>query len=95
MLGELADAGALVRDRAESLLVHNVPKRFDARRERALAVAVPEERGIGEAWTNDSFVAIADLVRVLALEIGDRDESWQQFVVIIRNREVTLVPCQR
>ena len=76
-------------------MVDDPVERFDACLERLFPVVVPEERGVGEPRPDHALVAVPDLVRVLALEIGDRDEGVDERAVVIGHREVALVPGER
>ena len=49
-----------------------------ARRERLLAVLLPEERRVGQARAHHALVACAHLGRIAALDVADGDERRQQ-----------------
>ena len=72
--GQLADALALVEQAAEPLLVNDGLQAIDPICEWLLAVAVPEEGGVGQPRPDDAFVALDDLLRIPALEVCHRDE---------------------
>ncbi|RMS30978.1 hypothetical protein ALP71_05813 [Pseudomonas coronafaciens pv. garcae] len=56
-----------------------------------LLVLLEEELGIGQAWTNHLLVTGDDLRRVLALDVGNRNEARQQLAIDIQQAEVLLV----
>ena len=88
---QLGNPYGLVVDTAQLGLEHHV---FQARVEafqRLLLVLIEEELGVGQAWAYDFFVALDDLTRILALDVGHGDEAWQQLAVGIQQAEVLLV----
>ena len=60
---------------AKAALINDFAQSIFAARERLAPVAVPEKRRVGKARANDAFVAVANLVRILALNVGYRDEA--------------------
>ena len=63
--------------------------------EGRLAVGGVEKRGIRKPRPHDALVAGADLGRIPAFDIGDRDEERQQPSVLRPDREIPLVVLQR
>ncbi len=68
---------------------------FLARGQRRAAILVPEKGRVGETGKNDALVTVADLVRVLAVEVGHEYELRQQLAVLVGNGEVALMARQR
>ena len=93
-LRDCGDALTLVEQAAQAALVNDLAQCFLAAVERALPVAVPEKRRVGESRPNYALVAVADFVRVLAFEIGDGDKPGQQDTIVVGDREVSLVSGQ-
>ena len=80
---------------AEPVLENDRFQRLDAVFQRALAVLLPEEHGIGQARANDALVAVADDERIAALDVADGDEVRQQFAVRVQQVEILLVLLHR
>ena len=62
---------------AEAALVDDVPQCFLPTCQRRLAIRVPEEGSVGEARADHAFIALDDLLGILALDICHGDEVRQ------------------
>ena len=56
-----------------------------------MAVHIIEKRRIGQAWTDNTFVAGNDLGRVGAFNIADGDEKGQHFAGTVGDMEIRLM----
>ncbi len=71
---QLGHADALVPQTAQRLLVGDGLELFLIAGQRRLQIRVPEEFRIGEARTDHPFVTLANLARILAVDVRDADE---------------------
>ncbi|RMT28149.1 hypothetical protein ALP50_05788 [Pseudomonas syringae pv. spinaceae] len=89
--GKLRDALGLVEYAAQLGLEHDVFQAIVEGFQLLFLVLLEEELGVGQAWTNHFLVTGDDLGRVLALDVGHRDEARQQLAVGIQQAEILLV----
>ena len=89
--GQYGNASLLVAQGAELLLEGHAVELAGAAGQRLPAILRPEERGILQARPDDTLVAGPDLLRFLAGDIGDGDETGQQGVVRAVDRKKLLV----
>ncbi len=93
--GEGGHAHRLVGKGAELRLESDACERFAPRGEGRFPVGGIKERGIREPGPDHALIASADLRRIPAFDIGDRDEARQQVPVLRPYREITLVVLHR
>lgn len=89
--GQAGDALGLLEHGAELGLEHYVAQALIEAFERLLLVLLEEELGVGEARANHLLVTADDVLRRLALDVGDGDEARQQLAVGVQQAEVFLV----
>ena len=73
-LGKRRDASGFFGVAAELGLKDHAGELGGMRLQGNLAVLFPKERRVAEARPHDAFVALANLGRIAALDIADRDE---------------------
>ena len=93
--GDDFGTSGLVGKRTELVLEDDIGQRLAATLQRPLAIGLEEEGCIGQARTNDLFVAVDDLLRVFAIDVGQRDELRLELAVGIEQMEVFLVGLHR
>ena len=81
--------------RAQPFLIDDLGERIGTITQRRFPVRLPEECGVGQSRPDDPFVTVAHPVRLLAVEVGDRDKDGQQLTTIVGDRKVSLVARQR
>jgi hypothetical protein len=95
MAGQASHASALVGQAAQPILKNHCFKPGGVVRQRLLEVLRPEEGGIGEPGANHALVACTDLIRVPALDVGDRDECGLQGTRGVFERKILLMSAHR
>ncbi|MNZ65512.1 hypothetical protein D3C78_837090 [compost metagenome] len=89
--GQPGNALGLVVHGTQLSLEHHVLQALVEGFQRLLLVLLEEELGVGQAWAHDLLVALHDLLRVAALDVGHGDEARQQLAFAVQQAEVLLV----
>ena len=93
--GKRAHALGLVVERAKPRLEGHALQALAPRGERLLQVLGVEERGVGEAGSDDALVARDYLRGIRAVDIRDRDEPGHQAPLRVAHREIALMILHR
>ncbi len=88
-------AVGLVAQRPQLLLEDHAGEAVEARGQRLLAVGLVEGGGIRQAWANHLLVTGDHLLGLVAVDVGDGDESRLELAVAIQQVEVLLVGLHR
>ena len=83
-----------VEQTAKTVLINDFIECILTTGEDVASIGVPEKRCVGEPRANDTLVTAADLPGILAVEICNGDEVWQQIAFGVGYWEVTLMTGQ-
>jgi len=91
ILGKGYYTGGLVVNRPQLLLEYDSAQLFAAFSLAMLVIGFIKESRIGQARTDDLFIAFDHTLRLATFDIGDRHEEGQQVAVGIHHVEILLV----
>ena len=89
--GQLCDTALLVSQRPQLFLEGHAVQLFGAAGQRLFAVLRPEKRCVFQARADHPFIAGLYLFRVMAGNVGNGNEVWQQLIVRAGYRKKFLV----